>query len=193
MNPSDINTIEGRYPLSPKLPASPGHEGMGVVLAVGKEVTRLRPGDRAVPIEHSQGTWKSHGIFKECNWTRIPQDLPIATAATMVINPPTALRLLEEFVDLKPGDTIIQTGGTSSVGKYIIQMAHHREIHTINLIRDRPNREETEAELKDFGASVVVTPRELPDLLKDWKHGKPRLALDCVGGEAAIEAAKSLE
>lgn len=164
-----------------------------MVLAVGDKVTRLKPGDRAVPIEHSQGTWRSHGVFKERNWTRIPHDLPIATAATMVINPPTALRLLEEFVNLKPGDTIVQTGGTSSVGRYITQLAKQRELNIINLIRDRPNREETEAELRDLGAAAVVTPQELKGLLKGWKHGSPRLALDCVGGDAAAEAAKSLQ
>lgn len=34
-----------------------------------------------------------------------------------VINPPTAIRLLEEYVPLKDGDTIVQTGANSAVGK----------------------------------------------------------------------------
>jgi NADPH:quinone reductase-like Zn-dependent oxidoreductase len=32
-------------------------------------------------------------------------------------SPPTALRLLEEFVQLEEGDTIIQNGANSAVGK----------------------------------------------------------------------------
>lgn len=28
-----------------------------------QQVTRMRPGDRVVPIEHGQGTWRSHGVF----------------------------------------------------------------------------------------------------------------------------------
>ena len=38
INPSDINTIEGKYPLRPELPGVPGHEGVGVVEAVGPKV-----------------------------------------------------------------------------------------------------------------------------------------------------------
>lgn len=38
INPSDINTIQGVYPLRPALPGVPGHEGVGVVEAVGAKV-----------------------------------------------------------------------------------------------------------------------------------------------------------
>ena len=39
INPSDINTVEGKYPLAPKLPGGvPGHEGVGRVTHVGSEV-----------------------------------------------------------------------------------------------------------------------------------------------------------
>jgi trans-2-enoyl-CoA reductase len=41
INPSDINTIEGKYPITPELPGVPGHEGVGVVEAVGPKVRRL--------------------------------------------------------------------------------------------------------------------------------------------------------
>lgn len=126
--------------MRPELPATPGHEGVGVVEAVGAKVTRFRPGDRAVPIEHGQGTWRTHGVFDEKHWYRIPNDLPISTAATMVINPPTAIRLLEEFVKLQEGDTVVHTGGTSSTGKYILQVAKQMGLHSISVIRDRPDR-----------------------------------------------------
>lgn len=193
INPSDISTIEGRYPLRPVLPASPGHEGVAVVEAVGSKVTRFHPGDRAVPIEHGQGTWRTHGVFRENHWYRIPNDLPIATAATMAINPPTAIRLLEEFVALKEGDTIIHTGGTSSTGKYVLQLAKQKGVHCISVIRDRPNRGDTEKELKEMGSSLVVTRDELQGALKGWSHGKPKLGLDCVGGLDSLEVAKALE
>jgi len=38
INPSDINTIQGKYPIHPTLPGVPGHEGVGVVEAVGAKV-----------------------------------------------------------------------------------------------------------------------------------------------------------
>ena len=38
INPSDINTVQGKYPIKPQLPATPGHEGVAEVLAVGDKV-----------------------------------------------------------------------------------------------------------------------------------------------------------
>lgn len=38
INPSDINTIQGRYPLGQPLPGVPGHEGVFEVRQVGGQV-----------------------------------------------------------------------------------------------------------------------------------------------------------
>jgi trans-2-enoyl-CoA reductase len=202
MNPSDISCIEGRYPLRPDFfPCSPGFEGVGVVEAVGSEVTRFKSGDLAIPIEHGQGTWRTFGCFEQNHWYRIPSDIPLSTAATMCINPPTALRLLEEFIDLQAGDALVHTGGNSSTGKYILQLAKERGIHSISVIRDRPaaERHAVEEELKAFGSSLVLTADQLTDVVLDrnksgiWKHGLPKLALDCVGGPSSLEVAKVLD
>lgn len=193
VNPSDINTIEGKYPLRLKLPAVPGHEGVGVVTAVGSKVAHLRPGDRVVPLEHGQGTWRSHGVFQERHWCRIPKDLPIATAATMVVNPPTALELLEKFVELKPGDTVVQNGASSSVGKYVIQLAKSMGVSTVNVVRDLENRGELGAELRDLGADVVTTAEGLRAALRDSGLRTPVLGLDGVGGAAATAVARALD
>lgn len=194
INPSDINTIEGRYAIRPPLPAVPGHEGVGVIEAVGSKVTSMHPGDRVVPIEHGQGTWRSHGVFREQFWYRIPKDLPISTAATMVVNPPTAIRLLEDYVDLGPGDSVIANGGTSAVGKYIVQLARHMGITPICVIRDRPPKEkaQVEHELKEMGAALVTTRTDLKSKLHAVDIPPPKLALDCVGGEEATAIAKTL-
>ena len=38
INPSDLNTVEGKYPIKSSLPAVGGHEGVGEVLAIGGKV-----------------------------------------------------------------------------------------------------------------------------------------------------------
>nr|XP_017202017.2 enoyl-[acyl-carrier-protein] reductase, mitochondrial isoform X2 [Oryctolagus cuniculus] len=49
INPSDINMIQGNYGLLPRLPAVGGNEGVGQVVAVGSNVTALKPGDWVIP------------------------------------------------------------------------------------------------------------------------------------------------
>lgn len=103
--------------------------------------------------------------------------------------------MLEEFVELKEGDAIVHTGGNSATGKYILQLAKNRGIHSISVIRARPAAERLaiEKELKDFGATMVVTADELVEAVKSWPHGKPKLGLDCVGGQTTLEVSKVLE
>nr|WP_302104513.1 zinc-dependent alcohol dehydrogenase [Polycladomyces sp. WAk] len=42
----DIHAAKGEWPVKPKLPFIPGHEGVGIVEAVGKGVTWIKEGDR---------------------------------------------------------------------------------------------------------------------------------------------------
>ena len=47
INPADLNAIEGKYPVRPTLPATPGMEGAGVVVELGSAV-------RNVPVAHAE-------------------------------------------------------------------------------------------------------------------------------------------
>ncbi|KAG2448611.1 hypothetical protein HYH02_006500 [Chlamydomonas schloesseri] len=186
INPSDINTVQGKYPLMPTLPGGvPGHEGVAEVTAVGPQVSGLSVGDWAVPIKPAQGTWRTAGTFPAEHWHAVPRDIGLAAAATICINPPTALAMLENFIALKPGDTVAQNGATSAVGEAVIQIARARGIKTINLIRERPDMEATVARLKALGADLVTTEERLKDDLKASGLPAPKLGFNCVGGNAA--------
>ncbi|MDN4593785.1 alcohol dehydrogenase AdhP [Polycladomyces subterraneus] len=43
---TDIHAANGEWPVKPKLPFIPGHEGIGIVEVVGKGVTGIKEGDR---------------------------------------------------------------------------------------------------------------------------------------------------
>jgi trans-2-enoyl-CoA reductase len=49
INPADINTVQGKYPVKPTFPAIGGNECVGEVLQVGPNVTKLLVGDIVVP------------------------------------------------------------------------------------------------------------------------------------------------
>ena len=44
VNPADLNQIEGKYPVRPALPATPGFEGAGTVVELGADVKSLTSG-----------------------------------------------------------------------------------------------------------------------------------------------------
>eukprot|EP00882_Tetradesmus_deserticola_P011593 GHRQ01012265.1.p1 GENE.GHRQ01012265.1~~GHRQ01012265.1.p1 ORF type:complete len:243 (+),score=47.61 GHRQ01012265.1:122-850(+) len=161
INPSDINTVQGKYPLQPALPGVPGHEGVGTVVQIGSKVTGLSVGDHVVPLASALGTWRSAGVFKAADWHRIPKNLPVNAAATLTINPPTALCMLESFVDLQPGDSVVQNGATSAVGQHVIQLARAKALKTVNVIRDRPDWDATVSRLQAMGADLVTTEQKL--------------------------------
>src|SRR5215467_3648712 len=57
INPADLNQIEGKYPVRPELPATPGFEGAGIVDALGGNVAGLTSGALVI-LPHNVGTWR---------------------------------------------------------------------------------------------------------------------------------------
>ncbi|CAI9594994.1 unnamed protein product [Staurois parvus] len=146
INPSDLNMIQGTYALLPQLPAVGGNEGVGVVAAVGRHVSSVRPGDWVIPVDAGLGTWRTEGIFRESALVRVPSDISIEGAATLSVNPCTAYRLLSDYETLRPGDSVIQNASNSGVGQAVIQIAESLGITTINIVRDRQDSSEPGAE-----------------------------------------------
>ncbi|MCD9641471.1 hypothetical protein HAX54_027666 [Datura stramonium] len=112
-------------------------------------------------INRIEGAWQTYMVEEESLWHKIGKSTPIEYAATVSVNPVSALRMLHEFVTLKPGDTIVQNGATSMVGQCVIQLARVRGIHSINIIRDKPGSDEVKEKLIKLGADKVFTESEL--------------------------------
>ncbi|KAM7099720.1 enoyl-[acyl-carrier-protein] reductase, mitochondrial isoform 3-T5 [Molossus nigricans] len=161
INPSDINMIQGNYGLLPKLPAVGGNEGVGQVVAVGSSVTAVKPGDWVIPATAGLGTWRTEAVFSEEALLSIPSDIPLHSAATLGVNPCTAYRMLMDFEQLQPGDSVIQNASNSGVGQAVIQIAAALGLRTINVVRDRPDIQKLTDRLKTLGAEHVITEEEL--------------------------------
>ncbi|KAF3627218.1 putative trans-2-enoyl-CoA reductase, mitochondrial [Capsicum annuum] len=149
------------YPVRPPIPAVGGYEGVGEVHTIGSAVKGLSPGDWVIPSPPSSGTWQTYVVKEQTMWQKVDKSTPMEYAATIIVNPLTALRMLEDFVALKSGDTIVQNGATSIVGQCVIQLARLRGIHSINIIRDRVGSDEAKENLKQLGADEVYTESQL--------------------------------
>jgi mitochondrial enoyl-[acyl-carrier protein] reductase / trans-2-enoyl-CoA reductase len=180
INPADISFCRGNYRLRPPLPATPGAEGVGRVIAVGAEVAYLKPGDLVINMQRENWTQRRRVSAEDA--IPIPPDLDLAQAAMLRINPPTALLLLEDHVALGPGDWVIQNVANSAVGRHIIVLAKARGARTVNVVR----RDDVAGDLRDLGANVVL--KDGPDLAERAHTavgGAPiRLGIDAVSGDA---------
>ncbi|KAJ2000026.1 mitochondrial 2-enoyl thioester reductase [Coemansia thaxteri] len=219
VNPSDLNQIEGTYPVRGRFAdvrrlladgeggggcverlAVGGNEGVGVVEAVGAAVRDVRAGEWVVPAQAGEfGTWCTHAVVGRAQVIRIAdqwrEGVDAAVVAALKVNASTAYRLLRDFGDLQAGDWVIQNGANSGVGRAVIQLARARGVHTVNVVRDRGADAHAQLadELQRLGADVVVRDTELGSA--EFRErmralGSPRVALNCVGGRAALAMAR---
>src|SRR5437899_1378338 len=180
INPADVWMCKGSYRLKPPLPATPGAECVGRVTAVGAGVSHVKPGDLVINLQRENWTQKRR--VKGEDVIAVPSNLPIRQAAMLRINPPTALLMLSDLVDLKPGDWVIQNVANSAVGRLLIRLAWVRGVKTMNVVR----RDSLFGELKSLGADAcVVDGPDLADAVKAHTREAPvRLGLDAVSGRA---------
>ena len=145
---TDLHAAEGDWPVKPKLPFIPGHEGVGYVAAVGSDVTLMKEGDRVgVPWLHSAcGTceycltgWETlcelqqntgysvDGGFAEYVLApaayvgHLPDGLDFVEAAPILCAGVTTYKGLKE-TDTKPGDWIV-IAGVGGLGHVAVQYA----------------------------------------------------------------------
>uniref|UniRef100_A0A5S6Q8Y7 Enoyl-[acyl-carrier-protein] reductase, mitochondrial n=1 Tax=Trichuris muris TaxID=70415 RepID=A0A5S6Q8Y7_TRIMR len=195
INPADINTIQGIYPIQPPLPAVGGMEGVMRIEEVGSDVWDIAVGDWAIPLPAGFGTWRTDGIAPRSDVIKISNKLSIVQAATLAVNPSTAYRMLKDFVDLTPGDVVLQNGANSAVGQLVIQLCRHLNVSTVNLIRDgKADEKETKDYLGELGADVVLTETEFKRKARSLfeKLAAPKLALNCVSGRGIVYMAGCL-
>jgi len=189
INPSDVLTITGGYGILPPLPAFAGNEGVGRVSAHGPGVSSPAIG-QTVLLPVGTGTWSTHMVAVASKLVPLPNDADPLQLSMITINPPTAALLLSEFVDLQPGDWVIQNAANSGVGNYLVQLAAMRGLKTVNIVR----RESLIAPLKAEGADVVLVDGDkLARRVAEATGGAAiKLGIDAVGGAACARLGECL-
>jgi mitochondrial enoyl-[acyl-carrier protein] reductase / trans-2-enoyl-CoA reductase len=187
LNPADLNAIEGKYPVRPQLPATPGMEGAGVVVELGSSASGVSLGDQVI-VPHGVGTWLDAVAVKAEKLVVVPAEIEPVQAAMMKVNPLTAWQMLHGFVKLQSGDWFIQNAANSAAGRAAIQIARELGYRSVNVVR----RAGLEDELRNDGADVVLVESDaLRDQVAELTSGAEiRLALNAVGGKSVLNLAK---
>jgi NADPH:quinone reductase-like Zn-dependent oxidoreductase len=206
INPSDLIPVRGAYAHRLRLPAVPGYEGVGVVVAVGGRVSRAWLGRRVLPLR-GEGTWQQYARVPAIWAVPVPAALDDFAAAQLYINPLSAWVTCTETLGLHPGDVLVLNAAGSALGRLYAQLARLLGFRLLASVRSAVHQEE----LVRLGAERVVVerseplfPREdvgraddrtsnLKQAVADMTGGRgAAAAVDCVGGAAAEKLAGCL-
>jgi NADPH:quinone reductase-like Zn-dependent oxidoreductase len=192
INPSDLMLIKGIYGVRPELPAALGAEGVGRVLAVGDGVDASRVGERVLVVPTlEQATWRQQTIVDQRNAVAIDGDGDPLQLAMLGINPITAHCLLHGYAKLAPGAWVAQTGASSATAGYILALAKHAGLRTLNVVR----RADSVTPLLESGADVVLLEgADLTERAAEAIGETPlELIIDAVAGEPVAKLAPLLK
>ncbi|HLT44927.1 MAG TPA: alcohol dehydrogenase catalytic domain-containing protein, partial [Luteimonas sp.] len=180
----DLITVRGQYGWKPQLPAIGGSEGFGEVDALGEGVDGIAVGQR-VTAASGHGTWAEYFVASARMLVPIPDAIEDELAAQLVAMPLSALMLLD-FLDVQPGQWIVQNAANGAVGKTLAMLAAARGVGVLSLVR----REAGVGEMASLGIDNVVC--TAGDAWRDAARpllgeGRARAAVDSIGGQASAE------
>ncbi len=166
LNYIDVYFRTGLY--KAPLPATPGMEGAGVVLAVGAGVTEVKPGDRVAYAGGPIGAYATERAIAADRLVVLPDDIDATTGAAMMLQGMTAQYLLRRTYKVQAGDTIVVHAAAGGVGLIMCQWAKHLGANVIAVVST-----EAKAQLAlDHGAAhAVVGYGDLPAQVKRLTGG----------------------
>jgi NADPH2:quinone reductase len=118
LNFIEIYFRKGMYPAP--LPFTPGNEGAGEVVAVGKGVKLFKEGDR-VAYAAMPGSYAEERLIDAQYVVKLPKAISFETGAAMMLKGLTAQYLLRRTFKVKEGDTILVHAAAGGVGLILCQ------------------------------------------------------------------------
>ena len=122
LNFIDIYQRTGLYPMP--LPFTPGQEGAGIVEAVGRGVTHIKPGDR-IAYAGPLGSYSEAWNLGAARLVKVPSEVSDEQAASAMLKGMTAHYLLHSTYKVRKGDTILVHAAAGGVGLIMCQWAKH--------------------------------------------------------------------
>ena len=184
LNRAEAVYREGHYWMQPELPSLIGYEASGVVEEIGPGVAGFSVGDYVSSIPAfsmcKYGTYGEVAVLPAYALTSYPPNLSPIEGAAIWMQYLTAFGLIE-LGNMRPGDRVLITAASSSVGLAAIQLAN--AVGAIPIATTR--NQHKEQALKKAGAAFVINTKESQwvSRIHEVTSGKGvDLAFDAVAG-----------
>jgi NADPH:quinone reductase len=100
-----------------------GSDGAGMVVAVGKRARRFKPGDHVYAFDYNGGFYAEFVAVPEDDAAPVPPGLDPRQAGALGADGITALRGLEDELELESGEGVVIFGASGGVGHIAVQLA----------------------------------------------------------------------
>ena len=111
----------GLYPL--KLPTGIGAEGAGIIKEVGSNIKDFNIGDKVSYAGAPLGAYSTHRNYPTKNLIKVPDNIDLEVAATLMTKGLTVFYLLHKTYPVKSGQTILFHAAAGGVGQIFGQWA----------------------------------------------------------------------
>jgi NADPH:quinone reductase-like Zn-dependent oxidoreductase len=166
----------------PKVPVR-GMDLAGRVQAVGRHVTRFRPGDGVFGWSDS-GSYAEYASVPEDHLAPMPANLSFEQAAVVPISGLAALQGLRDVGELQAGQRVLVLGAAGGVGSYAVQLAKALGAHVTGVAST------SQLDLvRSIGADEVIdyTRHDVTDGSRQWD-----LVLDTAGHRSLSRLRRAL-
>jgi NADPH2:quinone reductase len=159
-----------------------GHDGMGVVAAVGDAVKNVAPGDRVCfcngGIGGTPGTYAEAAVVPCWQLAKVPDEIDDLTAAALPLVAITGWEALYERAAVREGEHVLIHAGAGGTGHVAIQLAALKGAKVATTV----SSEAKAAVVRDLGAELAINYREgdFAAKAREWSGGLD-VALDNVG------------
>ena len=121
LNYIDTYHRSGLYPLM--LPCGLGMEASGIIKEVGPKVSDFSVGDKVAYASVPLGAYSSHRLFKTKSLVKVPNEIDLTLAATLMTKGLTTFYLLYKTYPVTSGETILFHAAAGGVGQIFCQWA----------------------------------------------------------------------
>jgi len=132
LNYIDTYHRSGLYPLM--LPAELGMEASGIIKEIGPEVKNFSVEDKVAYAAVPLGAYSTHRIYKTNNLVKVPNNIDLTLAATLMTKGLTTYYLLHKTYPVSPGETILFHAAAGGVGQIFCQWAKSLNVKVIGTV-----------------------------------------------------------
>ncbi|CAR22527.1 alcohol dehydrogenase [Lachancea thermotolerans] len=208
---TDLHAWKGDWPLAVKLPLVGGHEGAGVVVAKGENVTNFEIGDYAgikwlngscmscelceqgnePNCEHADlsgythdGSFQQYATADAVQAAQIPKGTDLAQIAPILCAGVTVYKALKT-ADVRPGQWVAISGAAGGLGSLAVQYAKAMGLRVLGI----DGGEDKKKLFHDLGGETFIdfrTTKDMVGAIQEATQGGPHAVINVSVSEAAI-------